>query len=131
MAAAPFTCSVITPEARVFDGPADFGTIPAHDGEIGILRDRAPLLARLGAGRLVVRRGDEERTWFIDGGFAQVLDNKVIVLTSKAIEPAKIDRGTAARDLEAARSISAVDEVALRRKERLQESARARLRLAK
>ena len=42
------TCSVITPEAQVFDGAAESVVVPAHDGEIGILFNRAPLLAKLG-----------------------------------------------------------------------------------
>ena len=128
----PLTCSVITPEAQVFDGPADFVVFPAHDGEIGILPGRAPLLAKLGAGlmRLTTPDGGRE-TWFIDGGFVQVLDNRVIVLTQRALRPEQIDRSQAARQLAAARSMPAHDDIAFRRKATAEASARAQLHAAR
>lgn len=124
-------CSVITPESQIFDGAADFVVIPAHDGEIGILPNRAPLLARLGAGQMRLQAtGGGEESWFIDGGFAQVLNNRVIVLTQKAIRPEKLSRAKAAEQLDAARSMPGGDDVAARRKAALEASARAQLRLA-
>jgi F-type H+-transporting ATPase subunit epsilon len=131
MARETFHCSVITPEAKAYDGDADFVVIPAHDGEMGILRDRAPLVCQLGAGRLVVRQGNEELTWFIEGGFAQVLDNNVVVLTQKAIKPDQIERAEAERQLQEALHMSATEDVSLRRRTRAQASARARLRMAR
>lgn len=126
------TCSVITPEAQVFDGPAESVVIPAHDGEIGILPNRAPLLARLGSGpmRLITSGGGRE-SWFIDGGFAQVVDNRVIVLTQRAMHPDQIDRGRAAEQLAAARAMSAHDDMAFKRKAAAEASARAQLRAAR
>ena len=56
-----FQTSVITPEGTVFEGPAEFVAIPAIDGELGILHNRAPLLAKLGAGRLRVESGATSR----------------------------------------------------------------------
>jgi F-type H+-transporting ATPase subunit epsilon len=125
------TCSVITPEAQVFDGPADFAVVPAHDGEIGILPGRAPLLARLGAGLLrLTKPGGGKENWFIAGGFVQVLDNKVIVLTQRAIRPDQIDRGRANEQLAAARAMPVPDEIAFKRKTAAEASARAQLHLA-
>lgn len=126
-----FHCSVITPEGTVYDGPADFVTIPAFDGELGILHDRAPLLAKLGAGRLRVRIGVEEHEWFIAGGFAQVLENDATVLTAKAIPPEKIDRAGAEAALGDARRLPVPDEPAYEQKLAAQESARAQLRIAR
>jgi F-type H+-transporting ATPase subunit epsilon len=124
-------CSVITPEARVFDGPAESVTIPAHDGEIGILPNRAPLVARLGAGRMHLRAADGTvENWFIDSGFAQVLENRVVVLTQKAVRPEEIDTSRAAEQLAAARAMPAKDDVAFRRKAAAEASARAQLRVA-
>ena len=132
MATAPaLHCSVITPETQIFDGPAEFVVIPAHDGEIGILHDRAPLLAKLGAGRMRVRAvGGGEESWFVDGGFAQVLDNRVVVLTQKAVRPDQIDPAKAAAQLAAARAMPTGDEVAFKRKAVAEASARAQLRVA-
>lgn len=80
-------CSVITPERQVFDAGARQVIVPAHDGQIGILNQRAPLLCELGQGDLRIDTvGDGTKHLNISGGFAQVLDNEVIVLTEKAEE---------------------------------------------
>lgn len=124
-------CSLITPEAKVYEGPADFVVIPAHDGEIGILPERAPLVVQLGAGRMKIRIAQAEQVWFIDAGFAQVLDNEVTVLTQRAIPPDRIDRDEAAQQLDQARQTPVPDEVAFKRRSRAEASARARLRMAR
>jgi F-type H+-transporting ATPase subunit epsilon len=126
-----FQCSLITPEGSVYDGPADLLVIPAFDGELGVLRDRAPLLARLGAGRLRIRNDNQQREWFVDGGFAQVLDNKATVLTQRAMEPDKIDREKARAQLTHARETKAVGDEEIARKSAIEASARAQLRIAK
>jgi F-type H+-transporting ATPase subunit epsilon len=88
-------------------------------------------VAKLGAGRLRLRAaGGDEQSWFIDGGFAQVIDNKVVVLTQKALRPDQIDPSKATEQLAAARSLPANDEVALKRKAAAEASARAQLRIA-
>ncbi len=76
---------VITPERQVLDVTADAVVIPAHDGELGILADRAPLMCELGIGQLRYTQRDQVQRVFIDGGFAQVLENRVVVLTSRAL----------------------------------------------
>ena len=47
-----FQCVIVTPEAQVFDESVTQAIVPAHDGQIGILTDRAPLLVKLGVGAL-------------------------------------------------------------------------------
>ncbi|GMV98845.1 MAG: hypothetical protein AMXMBFR83_31930 [Phycisphaerae bacterium] len=131
MATATLHCSVITPEAAVYEGPVESVVLPAHDGEIGILVDRAPLMCKLGAGRLRVRTaGPAEEAWFIDGGFAQVVDNRVVVLTQKAIRPDRIDRAAAQAQLAAARALPARDDAEYKRKAAAEAGARAQLRAA-
>lgn len=131
MATELFHLSVITPEAKVFEGEAEFVAIPAHDGEIGILHDRAPLLCMLGAGKLKIRTLAGEQIWFIDGGFAQVLDNRVTVLTQRAVKPADLSAEQARRQLEDAMKLRPQTDSAAKRKAHLEASARAQLRLAR
>lgn len=130
MAEQPLQCEVITPEAKAFEGRADAVVIPAHDGEIGILKHRAPLVCKLGAGRLAIRRGDEEENWFIDGGFAQVLNNRVVILTQKARRAREIDLAEAEALLSEASEMKVTDDITCRRKEQAEASARARIRIA-
>lgn len=72
--------TVISPEAAVFDGEADAVVAPAHDGEVGILPDHAPMMTTLGRGDLVIRTGTMSRRFSVQGGFLQVVKNRVRVL---------------------------------------------------
>jgi F-type H+-transporting ATPase subunit epsilon len=75
--------SVISPEAVLFEGDADSVVAPAYDGEVGILTGHAPLMALLGDGELRLG-GGAGRRFNVSGGFMQVLDNHVRVVTEKA-----------------------------------------------
>jgi F-type H+-transporting ATPase subunit epsilon len=75
--------SVIAPESVLFEGEADSVVAPAYDGEVGILTGHAPLMALLGAGELRLGSGSTRR-FNVSGGFMQVLDNEVRVVTEKA-----------------------------------------------
>ena len=80
--------SVISPEAVLFEGEAESVVAPAFDGEVGILENHAPMMALLGKGEL--RLGSSgagraaDKKFNIDGGFLQVVDNTVRVVTERA-----------------------------------------------
>jgi F-type H+-transporting ATPase subunit epsilon len=73
--------SVISPEAVLYEGQTDSVVAPAYDGEVGILTGHAPMMALLGKG--VLRLGDGKR-FNVDGGFLQVVDNAIRVVTERA-----------------------------------------------
>lgn len=75
---------IVTPEATTLDVSAEFVSLPLIDGEIGVLKDHAPTIGRLGFGEMRVRTGGETGRYFIDGGFVQIADDLVSVLTGKA-----------------------------------------------
>lgn len=80
-----FHTSVVTPEQAVLETEARSVVFPAHDGKLGIMRGRAPLLTRLGAGVLRVDGADgSSANLHIDGGFAQMVDNRLTILTEQA-----------------------------------------------
>jgi F-type H+-transporting ATPase subunit epsilon len=83
-AAGALRVSVITPEATVFQGEADQVVAPAYNGELGILRGHAPLMALLGTGRLRIMHGGTTSVFRVSGGFLQVVDNVVTVLGEHA-----------------------------------------------
>jgi F-type H+-transporting ATPase subunit epsilon len=93
-------CVVVTPEKTLIDEAVNFVALPLYDGELGVLPGRAPLIGRLGFGELRTRTGDIVRRYFVDGGFAQVRDDVVTVLTSRAIPAETLDATAAARELE-------------------------------
>jgi F-type H+-transporting ATPase subunit epsilon len=73
--------TVISPEASMFDGEADAVVAPAFDGQVGILPNHAPFMTLLGEGTLTVRRAGTASRFSIRGGFMQVVDNQVRVVT--------------------------------------------------
>ncbi len=91
MASKTFHCKLITPAAKVLDEDVTYASIPAWDGYFGVMVDRAPLVAKLGMGELrldfpgVAHAGGGTRSFVIEDGFVQVVDNKVTILTSRAI----------------------------------------------
>lgn len=76
--------SVISPEKVLFEGTARGVMAPAFDGEMGILPMHAPLMTLLGRGTLRVDTADGERRFGVDGGFLQVVDDHVRVVTERA-----------------------------------------------
>jgi F-type H+-transporting ATPase subunit epsilon len=74
--------SVISPEAVLFEGETESVVAPAYDGEVGILTGHAPLMALLGNGEL--RLGGASKRFNVNGGFMQVLNDQVRVVTEKA-----------------------------------------------
>ena len=52
-------CSVLTPEGPVFQGEARSVSAPGSDGELGILRNHAPIITSLAFGSLKVRTADD------------------------------------------------------------------------
>lgn len=84
MADGKLQISVISPERTIHEGEAEMVTAPAWDGEVGILPGHAPLMALLGEGELRVRLGEKEERFRVAGGFLQVADDTVTVLSERA-----------------------------------------------
>ena len=76
--------SVISPEAILYEGTADSVVAPAFDGEVGVLTGHAPMLTLLGTGELRLAGQGGGRRFTVEGGFMQVADNHVRVVTERA-----------------------------------------------
>lgn len=76
--------SVISPEAVLYEGATDSVVAPAFDGEVGILTGHAPLMTLLGKGELRLGTGGATRKFTVEGGFLQVADDTVRVVTERA-----------------------------------------------
>src|SRR5262245_9278579 len=126
----PLKCVVVTPERAVLDEIVDFVAVPMYDGELGVLPGRAPLIGRLGYGELRTVQGKNTRRFFVDGGFVQIRNNIVTVLTSRAIPAAELKVEVAEQALEAARKPGATPE-AQEAQLKAQQRARAQLRMAR
>ena len=122
-----FQCVIVTPEQQALDESATQAIIPAWDGQIGILTGRAPLLVKLGLGPLRIDlAGGRTRTFLIDGGIAQMNDNRLTILTNEATAAENIDPEAARAEFSAAEARASTD--AKSREERAHQMERARMK---
>lgn len=76
--------TVISPSKAIFEGEADSVVVPAWDGELGILRGHAPMVALLGEGDLRIRSGGSEQRFHVAGGFMQVVEDRLTIMSERA-----------------------------------------------
>jgi len=91
---------VITPDKVVWDASAEELILPTSTGQIGILTDHAPLLTALDIGVMRLKSTAGWTSIVLMEGFAEVEDNKVIILCNGAEEGSSIDLKTAQEELE-------------------------------
>ncbi len=124
-------CIVVTPETTVLDHPAQFVVVPLVDGELGIAPGRAPLIGRLGYGELRLVEGGSTSRYYVDGGFVQVSDNTVTVLTNRAVAASDLSSDTGEELLASARSKPANTDELMEIRDRMIAQARGQLRVAR
>ena len=95
-----------------------------------MLPGRTPLIGRLGFGELRTKTNDTVERYFLDGGFAQIRDDLVTVLTSRALPANQIDSTATAEALEKAEQQPAVSEAAVAEKIKAVARLRAMLRIS-
>lgn len=124
--------AIITPEKTVFEGEVDGVTLPTQLGEVTVLSDHEPLIALLQSGEITLMTGAERRHMAIHGGFFEVANNQVRILTDAAELEEEIDERRAHEALERARQAkqSSANEHAQADALAAMERALARLRIA-
>ena len=129
--AKPLQVVVVTPEQTALEQEAEFVALPLYDGEIGIAPDHSPLIGRLGYGEMRIKTSGKTLHYYIDGGFVQVVDNVVSVLTNRAVPASKLDIAIAQAQLSAAMSQPVNTPELLAIRERAVAQARAQIHVAK
>lgn len=89
--AEPITLRIITPESIVLDESAESVQVTALDGSMGILARHAPMVAALGAGELTYTKDGSKRAMFVAGGFVEVRNDTVRVVSDASELPGDID----------------------------------------
>ena len=69
-------------DGAIFTGEVTSATCPGIDGQLTILRNHTPLITQLSTGEIILRIGDERKTFPIDSGFLSVdKEGATILLT--------------------------------------------------
>lgn len=122
-----FKCIVITPEQQLVSQEIIQAILPAHDGLMGILSDRAPIMVKLGIGPLRIDLPDGKKNhYFIDGGLAQMKNNTLTIVTPGAAIASEIDAQKAAEEYAAALAMKAVTPKELEDRDKALQRARAK-----
>ncbi len=121
---------VVTPEQTVLDATTDFVALPLYDGELGVAPKHAPMIGRLGYGELRIGHGGDQR-YYIDGGFVQVVDDVVSVLTNRAIPAARLDETKVKESISYWLTQPAAGDDELNRREKALSQSRAQLQVVR
>jgi F-type H+-transporting ATPase subunit epsilon len=123
---ATFLLELVSPEKLLLSRQVDMVTIPAIEGEMGVLPGHAPMIVVLRGGVIQVREnGAETEKLFVGGGFAEVSADRVTILADEATPLASLSRAASERRL--AEAEAALREVAITEPEAKREAALTRV----
>jgi len=96
MAAHTIHVDVVSAEAEIFSGEAEFVVLPGESGELGIYPRHTPLITRIRPGAVRIQKpGGEEELVFVAGGILEVQPKVITVLADTAIRGADLDEAKA------------------------------------
>jgi F-type H+-transporting ATPase subunit epsilon len=95
-----FQLELVSPERLLLSRQVEMATIPAIEGEMGVLPGHSPMIVALRGGVIRVREnGAESERLFVAGGFAEVSPDRCTVLADEATPVANLSRAEAERRL--------------------------------
>ena len=82
---------IVTAERLVFSEEADIVMVPGVDGEMGILPHHEPIMTMIKPGEILIRKGGEEHSLAVSGGFLEVTPDHITILADAAERADEID----------------------------------------
>ena len=82
---------IVTAERLVFSEEADIVIVPGVDGEMGILPHHEPIMTMIKPGEVLVRKGADEYSLAVSGGFLEVKPDHITILADAAERADEID----------------------------------------
>ncbi|NLG33276.1 MAG: F0F1 ATP synthase subunit epsilon [Syntrophomonadaceae bacterium] len=133
MAENTFMLEIVTPERILFKDEVQLVVVPAVEGEMGIMKNHAPLVAGLKVGVLRYKDpSDSQAKIALSGGFIEVVDNVARVLAETAEFGSEIDvlRAKAAKERAEKRLSQRTEDINYVRAQLALQRALARLKAA-
>jgi F-type H+-transporting ATPase subunit epsilon len=103
-----FRCKLVTPASALVDDQVVYASVPAWDGLMGFLPDRAAFLGKLGLGELRLDMADTDkgpggtRSFILDGGFIRMAGDVMTILAERAVDVSALTASDAEAELKAA-----------------------------
>lgn len=135
MAGKSFQFTLTTPQGKVLNVQAASVILPAHDGQLGVLPGRAPMVVKLGVGALQVDVADSaagqggRRAYLVEEGFAHMIGDKLTILTPRATAGETLTEAGAKAELAKVESAKPVDKLGKERHAKDLVRARAAVRM--
>ena len=117
-----FNLEAITPSGIIFQTTAEFLMLRTTSGDLGIMANHMPLVTELTYGEMVVKTGQGEIRYYVQGGFLEINKEKVLILGDEIIESSQID-------VERARKEKEIEESRLTKLREEEDIARANKRI--
>ncbi len=128
----PIRLDVVTAEKLVYSDEVDIVVAPGAEGEMAILPHHAPLMTMLLPGEIRARKGTQEYSLAVTGGFLEVRPDKIIILADACERSEEIDmeRAEAAKRRAEERLKAHVPEIDIQRAEAALRRSMIRIRVA-
>jgi len=131
--AGTFMLEIVSPEELLFKDEVQFVVVPELDGDLGVLRNHAPLIAALKIG--ILRYTDSDgaiKKMAVSGGFMEVMSNEARILAETAEPGSQIDvlRAKAAKERAEQRIAAKAEDTNLARAQMALQRSIARIRAA-
>ena len=85
---------IVTPEKQIFDEEVDGVNVYTSEGELGILPNHAPLMAKIIPCELTIKQSGKLEHLALGFGFLQVTDNTLTVMSDLATKATDLDERT-------------------------------------
>jgi len=86
---------IVTPESVVYSEEVEMVTLPGTEGDTGIYPNHVPLMTKVQAGELLVKKGGTQDVLAVGEGFAEITGDHIAILTDNAANSTDIDEAVA------------------------------------
>ena len=93
--AATLKLEIVTPDAKTYSEDVEMVTLPASEGEMGILPQHVPLMTQIISGEIIVRKEGRDYFLAVGEGFVEITGERVAIMTDMAIRAENIDEAKA------------------------------------
>ena len=128
-----FTLKIITPDRVFYEGSASMVEFNTTEGEIGIYKKHVPMTVIVNPGILTITEAEGTKEAALHAGFAEILQDEVVILAEIIEWPEEIDlnRAQAAKERAEERLRSKTPETDILRAETALQRALARIHVIK
>jgi F-type H+-transporting ATPase subunit epsilon len=86
---------IVTPEAKTYSEDVEMVTLPAVEGEMGVLPQHVPLMTQIVPGEIIVRKDGHDYFLAVGEGFVEITAERVAIMTDMAIRAENVDEAKA------------------------------------